>query len=178
MGLAEDRLATGSALLFGVVVLVVGGARLFLVDRFASVMANQDGLVYVDPLGRSHTFPRSSLAAIACRTVDFTVRSSFAVGYFVFVGTDNRALFKLPLKWWPDTGVATMAERLDLPLTGNFSDVVDGPAFRGEFPGSLPWVLAHPRLAAAGVGVLALPAIIAVVYGVAFISSLVNGTPF
>jgi len=174
----KDRLATGGVLLLVVGILVVGGARLYLVDRFSSLTADQDGLIYVTSFGRSQHFQRSALAGIACLTVDFTVRSSFAVSYFVFVGSNHRALFKLPLKWWPDTGVATLAGRLDLPLIGNFSEVMDGPAFRREFPGALPWVLAHPRLAAAGAGVLALPALIAVVYAVSFISSLVNGTPF
>src|ERR1700680_1601209 len=140
-----ERPATASALLLVVAILVVGGVRLYLVDRFSSVTADQDGLVYVSPLGRSQAFQRSALAGIACRTVDFTVRSSFAVSYFVFVGRNDQALFKLPLKWWPEEGVATLAGRLDLPVTGNFFQVVDGPAFRRESPGSLPWVLAHRR---------------------------------
>jgi len=174
----KDRLASASALLLVVAILVVGGARLYLVDRLSSVRADKDRLVYVSPLGRSQVFQRSLLSGIACRTVEFTVRSSFAVSYFVFVGRNNRALFKLPLKWWPEEGVATLAGRLDLPVTGDFFQVVDGPAFRREFPGSLPWVLAHPRLAAAGAGVLAVPAIFAVAYAFSVISSLVNGTPF
>jgi len=142
-----------------VVFLLMGGLRLYLTGRFSKLMLDGSVLTYVNAVGLTRTFRRGSLQQVARASLDVTVRSSFTLSYYVFIGADGRAAFKLPAKWWPDIGIVGLATTQGIPLSGSFFEILDGPGFRRKFPKSIPWMVAHPRLAACLVGILALPAL-------------------
>jgi hypothetical protein len=145
-----------------VALLLVGGLRLYLVHRFSTLRVDGIALTFVNGLGVSRTVARGSLRQVARASLDVTVRSSFTVSYYLFMGADGRAAFKLPAKWWPDTGIVGLATTLGLPVSGSFFEVLDGPGFRRTFPRSIPWVVAHPRLAACLIGLLTLPVLVVI----------------
>lgn len=143
-----------------VAVFLAGGAELYLTACFSKLHVDRDALTLVGALGLTRTFARGSLRQVARASLDVTVRSSFTLSYYVFIGVDGRSAFKLPAKWWPDTGIVGLATTLGLPVSGSFFEVLDGPGFRRAFPRSIPWVVAHPRLAACLIGLLSLPVLV------------------
>jgi hypothetical protein len=154
--------------------LLAGGVNLYMVGRISRLVVDADSLIFVTRLGIRRAFPRAVLKQIVRRSFDLTVRGSYTLSYFVVVGVNGRALVKLPQKWWPEEGIQAVGRALPLPVTGSFLELVDGPTFRREYPGSIPWVVAHPRLAAVLAGLLFLPAIAAVLLLYAVMLSLLR----
>jgi len=157
-------------------ILLVGAINLLMVGRLSELLIDGDTLVLVTRFGRRRSFPRAVLKQIVRGTFDVSLRSSYTFSYFVVVAPDRRTLFKLSAKWWPEEGIQAIGRALQLPVTSSFLDVVDGPTFRREYPGSIPWVIAHPRLAAAITGILFLPVLFAGWALVALAASLVRAS--
>ncbi|MEO6797906.1 MAG: hypothetical protein ABI401_14515 [Candidatus Dormibacter sp.] len=90
--------------------------------------------------------------------------------YYLFLDENGRTLLKLPAKWWPKGGIEGLGKALGLVVTGTFG-TLDGKAFRRQFPGSIPWILAHPILIVLLCAVLVFPALIVVI----LFASIVTG---
>jgi hypothetical protein len=129
------------------VLLALGGLRLYLVGRFASLRVEGNQLVAVNAMGLARRFGAGRLARIYQASVDLTVRSSSTMRYFLFIDGNGRTVLKLPAKWWPHAGIDAVGNALGISVNDS-TETLDGPAFRRAFPGSIPWVVAHPRLAA------------------------------
>jgi hypothetical protein len=143
------------------VLLALGGLRLCLVGRFASLRVESGQLVAVNAMGLARRFAAGRVAHIYQASVDLTVRSSWTLRYFLFIDGTGRTVFKLPATWWPDAGIDAVGNALGIPVDRS-TETLDGPAFRRAFPGSIPWVVAHPRLAASLGGVALFVALILV----------------
>lgn len=131
--------------------LAVGGFRLLLISRFSALRVEEGGLMLGTAIGIKHRFGQGDLARIARGSFDVTIRGSYIVSYFLFLDHEGRSLFKLSVKWWPQEGIEAIARALGLPFEAS-AEVLSGPAFRHAFPGSISWVVAHPRIASGLIG--------------------------
>jgi hypothetical protein len=143
------------------VLLALGGLRLYLVGRFASLRVEGGQLVAVNAMGLARRFAAGRVARIYRASVELTVRSSWTMRYFLFIDGTGRTVLKLPATWWPDAGIDAVGNALGIPVDRS-TETLDGPAFRRAFPGSIPWVVAHPRLAASLGGLALFAALILV----------------
>lgn len=123
---------------------LVLGMRLYLVSRLSQLRVDGVGLVFVNAVGLMRSIPRQSLGKVVIATVNvvtFKYRMTFT--YYLFLDKNGRTLLKLPAKWWPEEGIERLGQALGVVVTGTFG-IIDGPAFRRQYPGSIPWIFANP----------------------------------
>lgn len=146
----------------GILLLLLGGGiRLLLITRNSAMRIDSGRLVFVNGTGWSRRFAPGQIARICRANLNVTIRASYTLSYYLFVDDRGRTAFKLPVKWWPENGIEAVAQTLGVGFSPS-DDVLDGPAFRRAFPGSIPWVAAHPVLAAWLIGTGVFLAFIAV----------------
>jgi len=102
----------------------------------------------------------------------FKYRMTFS--YYLFLDQNGRTLLKLPAKWWPEEGIGRLGQALGVVITGTLG-TLDGPAFRRQYPGSIPWIFAnpawtHPWLIVLLGAVLLFPALIVVIVLVSIVT--------
>jgi hypothetical protein len=153
----------------------LGGLRLYLVNRQSLLRVDGVGLVFVNAVGLRRSIPRQSLGKVVIATVsvvNWKWRMTFT--YYLFLDQNGRTLLKLPAKWWPEEGIERLGQALGVVMTGT-SGILDGPAFRRQYPGSIPWIFAnptwtHPWLVVLLWAVLLFPAIIVVIVLVSIVT--------
>ena len=153
----------------------LGGVRLCLVSRLSLIRVDGVGLVFVNAVGLRRSIPRQSLGKVVIATVNiinFKYRMTFT--YYLFLDQNGRTLLKLPAKWWPEEGIERLGQALGVVVTGTFG-ILDGPAFRRQYPGSIPWIFAnpawtHPWLIVVLSALLLFPAIIVVIVLVSIVT--------
>jgi hypothetical protein len=146
----------------------LGGLRLYLVNRLSLLRVDGVGLVFVNAVGLRRSIPRQSLGKVVIATVSvvsWKYRMTFT--YYLFLDQNGRTLLKLPAKWWPEEGIERLGQALGVVMTGT-SGILDGPAFRRQYPGSIPWIFAnptwtHPWLVVLLCAVVLFPALIVVI---------------
>jgi hypothetical protein len=154
---------------------VVGGLRLYLVSRLSLLRVDGVGLLFVNAAGLKRSIPRQSLGKVVIATVNVvSLRHDMTFTYYLFLDQNGRTLLKLPAKWWPEEGIERLGQALGVVVTGT-SGILDGPAFRRRYPGSIPWIFAnpawtHPWLIVVLSTVLLFPAIIVVIVLVAIVT--------
>jgi hypothetical protein len=154
---------------------VVGGLRLYLVSRLSLLRVDGVGLLFVNAAGLKRSIPRQSLGKVVIATVNVvSLRHDMTLTYYLFLDQNGRTLLKLPAKWWPEEGIERLGQALGVVVTGT-SGILDGPAFRRRYPGSIPWIFAnpawtHPWLIVVLSTVLLFPAIIVVIVLVAIVT--------
>lgn len=144
------------------------GLRLYLVSRLSLLRVDRAGLVFVNAFGLSRSIPRQALGKVVVASVNvMELKYSMAFSYYLFLDPNGRTLLKLPAKWWPEDRIHRLGEALGVVTTETF-EILDGPAFRRRYPGSIPWVFAnplwtHPALIVLLFAVLLLVALVVVV---------------
>jgi hypothetical protein len=122
----------------------LGGVRLYVLSRMSLLRVDGVGLVFVNAVGLRRSIPRQSLGKVVIATVsvvNWKYRMTFT--YYLFLDQNGRTLLKLPAKWWPEEGIERLGQALGVVVTGTFG-LLDGPAFRRQYPGSIPWIFANP----------------------------------
>jgi hypothetical protein len=123
---------------------VVGGLRLYLVNRLSLIRVDGVGLLFVNAVGLKRSIPRQSLGKVVIATVNvMSLKYDMTLTYYLFLDQNGRTLLKLPAKWWPEEGIERLGQALGVIVTGTFG-ILDGPAFRRQYPGSIPWIFANP----------------------------------
>jgi hypothetical protein len=154
---------------------VVGGLRLYLVSRLSLLRVDGVGLLFVNAAGLRRSIPRQSLGKVVIATVNvMSLKYDMTFTYYLFLDQSGRTLLKLPAKWWPEEGIERLGQALGVVVTGTFG-ILDGPAFRRQYPGSIPWIFAnpawtHPWLIVVLSTVLLVPAIIVVIVLIAIVT--------
>jgi Mn2+/Fe2+ NRAMP family transporter len=64
------------------------------------------------------------------------IRSAFTFSFYLFLDRAGKTPFKLPGKWWPEDRIEALGSAAGIPVNGTRT-VLDGPAFRRAFPGSI-----------------------------------------
>jgi hypothetical protein len=147
---------------------LVGGVRLCLVSWFSLLQVDGGGLVFVNAVGSRRSIPRQSLGKVVIASVNIiTFKYRMTLTYYLFLDQSGRTLLKLPVKWWPEERIEHLGQALGVVMTGTFG-ILDGPAFRRQYPGSIPWIFAnpawtHPWLIVIMGTVLMFPALIVVI---------------
>jgi hypothetical protein len=153
----------------------LGGVRLYLVSRLSLLRADGVGLVFVNAVGLRRSIPRQSLGKVVLATVNITtVKYRMTFTYYLFLDQNGRTLLKLPAKWWPEEGIDLLGKALGVVTTETF-EILDGPAFRRQYPGSIPWIFAnplwtHPPLVVLLFAVILLLALVAVIVFVSIVT--------
>ncbi len=123
---------------------LVGGIRLYLVSRLSLLRVDGVGLAFVNAVGLKRSIPRQSLGKVVIATVNvMSLKYRMTFTYYLFLDQHGRTLFKLPARWWPEEGIEHLGQALGVVVTGTFG-ILDGPAFRRQYPGSIPWIFANP----------------------------------
>ncbi len=154
---------------------LVGGVRLYLVSRLSLLRVDAVGLVFVDAVGSRRSIRRQSLGKVVVATVNvMTFKYRMTFSYYLFLDQNGRTLLKLPAKWWPEEGIERLGQALGVVITGTLG-TLDGPAFRRQYPGSIPWIFAnpawtHPWLIVLLGAVLLFPALIVVIVLVSIVT--------
>jgi hypothetical protein len=145
--LVTDKLAAVGA---GVVVplfLVLGGIRLLLVSNNSYLRVDADSLVFVNGLRLRRSVRRARVARIYQARFIVGTRSAYTFSYYLFLDRAGETLLKLPGKWWPEDRIEALGSAAGIPVNGTRT-VLEGPAFRRAFPGSISWFSAHPVITA------------------------------
>ncbi|HZC67642.1 MAG TPA: hypothetical protein VE201_03390, partial [Nitrospirales bacterium] len=122
------------------------GLRLFLVSRLSLLRVDRAGLVFVNALGLRRSLARQHLGKVVIASVEvMRLKYRMTFTYCLFLDQEGRTLLKLPAKWWPEEEIEGLGRELGVLVTGTFGSL-DGPAFRRQYPGSIPWIFANPML--------------------------------
>jgi hypothetical protein len=151
-------------------VFLLGALRIYLVSRLASLRVDRQGLLRTNELGLRRRVTSDRIARIYAASFYITIKYPYVMSYFLFLDRNGRTVIKLPAKWWPQEGIDAIGAALGVPVNGAIG-TLSGPAFRAAFPGSISWVVAHPRLAAYAAG----PLFVASLIGVLALVSLLPG---
>lgn len=120
------------------------GVRLYLVSRLSLLGVDRVGLVFVNAVGLRRSIPRQSLGKVVVASVNvMELKYSMAFTYYLFLDPNGRTLLKLPAKWWPEEEIDRLGKALGVVTTETL-EILDGPAFRRRYPGSIPWIFANP----------------------------------
>jgi len=151
------------------------GVRLYLVSRLSLLRVDRVGLVFVNAVGLRRSIPRQSLGKVVVASVNvMELKYSMAFTYYLFLDPNGRSLLKLPAKWWPEEGIDRLGKALGVVTTETL-EVLDGPAFRRQYPGSIPWIFAnplwtHPALVVLLFAVISLLALVVVIVFVSIVT--------
>jgi hypothetical protein len=102
-------------------ILVASAALGWLSTGPPTLKADSNEITYQAPF-RDQQMPRSELASILRGDVWFQGRRSVWLKSYLFIGRDGKIVIRVLASWYHPDAMANFAERLRVPLRGEFTD--------------------------------------------------------